>query len=464
VSLAPARGGGAPRETARRRVEGGGLRRGLAALAALLWAGPVLAVGSSAPSIPAPPSLVGKVTLPETLKVLEERSLDVVAADLAVMTAAAQVKTAGAVPNPALGFSIGRSWLCDSAGCDSPVLAGSLGDQGALAFLVTGQRGLAVGAAEQGLRAAEAARADVLRNAIYVLKKAYADASMARRAVEFSQEEEKAAGEVLARARERRARGELSESDVSRLEVLQLQLQQLVDRARQADRQAHAALAQVLGVRGASVAAFFVDGSEVASARVPPRLEGATLEGLTASALRDRPDVVASRAQVEQGRLASELARRLVIPQFSLQLGYTMQGNSTGWFTPPTGTVGISVPIPAFYQQQGQIQAADAASLGAQVALARAEVAVTAEVATAWAGMTAARSSAERAEGQLLERSRASRDLLVEEHRRGDATMLEVLDAHRTLLRIELDYLQTLGEYWGAVFELEKAVGGTFHP
>jgi cobalt-zinc-cadmium efflux system outer membrane protein len=321
-----------------------------------------------------------------------------------------------------------------------------------------------VGTAEQGLRAAEAGRADVLRNATYLLKKAYADAAMALRALKFSREEEQAAGEVLARARERRARGELSASDVARLEVLQLQLQQLVDRAEQSYRQAHIAVAQVLGARGAAAVAFHVDGSEVGSATVPPRLDGATLEGLTAAALRDRPDVVQARAQVEQGRLASTLARRQVIPQFSLQLGYAQQGSPAGWFTPPTGTVGISVPIPAFYQQQGQIEAADAASLGAQLALARAEVAVTAEVATAWAGMTAARSAAARAEGTLLERSRAARDLLREEHARGDATLLEVLDAHRTLLRNEIEYLQILGSYWGAVFELEKAVGGTFHP
>jgi cobalt-zinc-cadmium efflux system outer membrane protein len=439
-------------------------RRAAVALAAWLAAGPAGAVGISVPSIPAPPVLSGTVTLPQTLQVLEERSLDVVAADLAVMTAAAQVKTAGAVPNPALGFSVGHSWQCDSTGCNSPVLAGSLGDQGALAFLVTGQRGLAVGAAEQGLRAAEAGRADVLRNATYLLKKAYADAAMALRALKFSREEERAAGEVLARARERRAEGRISASDVNRLEVLQLQLQQLVDRADETHRRAHAALAQVLGARGASVAAFHVDGGEVASATVPPRLDGATLEGLTASALRDRPDVAAARAQVEQGRLAAELARRLVIPQFALQVGFTQQGNTSGYFTPPTGTVGLSIPIPAFYQQQGQIEAAAAASLGAQLALARAETAVTAEVATAWAGMTSARSAANRAETQLRERARATRDLLLEDLRRGDATLLEVLDAHRTHLRAELEYLDTLGAYWGAVFELERAVGGSFHP
>jgi cobalt-zinc-cadmium efflux system outer membrane protein len=438
--------------------------RGTVALAMAAGAGTALAVGSGPPSIPAPPALVGQVTLPQTLRLLEERSLDLVAADLAVLAAAAQVRTAGAVPNPALGFAIGRSWQCDGTGCDAPVLAGTLGDQGALAFLVTGQRGLAVDAAEQGYKAAEASRADVLRNATAALKKAYVVAATSRRAALFTREEAEAARAVVVRARERRARGEISEADLARIEVQQLQVEQAGDRAEQAHRQAHAALAQVLGARGHSTAAFHVDGREVATAATPPRLEGATLEALTAVALRDRPDVAAARAQVEQGRLSSELARRLVIPQFSLQLGYTQQGNPSGWFTPPTGTVGLSIPIPAFYQQQGQIAAADAASAGAQLALARVAAAATAEVANAWAAMTSARSAASRSEGQLRERARASRDLLLEDLARGDASLLEVLDAHRTHLLGELDYLQTLGSYWIAVFELEKAVGGTFHP
>jgi len=436
-----------------------------AALAACVLLAAAGARGDSdRPVPPPPPRFPSVLRLEDALRLLEDHSLDVASADAAVRGARAQVRLAGAVPNPSLGFGLGRSWDCPAGtGCTSPLWSGSLGDQGALAFLVTGQRGLAVDAAEQGLRAAGATRDDVLRNQTFQVKQQFVNTAVAARALQFTREEASLAAETVALARKRLSAGAISEADVARLEVLQMQLEQAVNRAEQAYLQARVALAQLLGSRPAS-AEFEVDPTPVLTAAVPPRLAGATLGSLTEEAGRRRPDAVAARAQVEQARLAASLARRQLIPQFTLQLSYSQQGSTGNYFTPPTGTIGLNVPIPVFYQQQGQIGQADATAQAAEVSLARLETQVAGDVATAWAAMTAARSAAERSERRLLDRSRLARDLVKIQYEKGAAGLLDLLDAERTHLSNQIDYLQLLDAYWVAVFQLEQAVGEGYLP
>jgi cobalt-zinc-cadmium efflux system outer membrane protein len=250
---------------------------------------------------------------------------------------------------------------------------------------------------------------------------------------------------------------------VARLEVLHLQIEQLVDRAMQSLEQSRAALAQLLGLRSA-FPSFAVDPGPTATALPPSPLAEATLASLSAQALSTRPDLAAARAQVEQARLQASLARRQVIPQFQLQAQYQQQGSPGGWFTPPTASVGLSVPLPILYQQQGQIGVADAAIAAAEATVAKVEAQVVSDVSTAYASYQASRRSAQRAEQRLLPRSQDSRNLVQIQYAKGAASLLDFLDAQRTHLVNEIDYLTSLGAFWSAVFQLEQAVGASYLP
>ncbi len=437
----------------------------LPALAVLALLGPVPGAAAEPDGTVPPPvrDFPRNLTLADALRLLRDHSLDLATANAALSSAKAQVRVAGAVPNPEVGFSVGRSWQCQGAACDQLYWSGSLSDQGALAFVATGQRGLAVGAAEQSVRAAEASRNDTVRNATFQMKQQFVNTAIAQRAVQFTRDEAKLSLETVELARKRLQAGAISDADLARLEVLAMQLEQAADRADQAYQQAKTALALVLGVRPAPVD-FQVDAPEVSSALSPPGLAGATLQALTSEAQERRPDVAAARAQVEQARLSASLARRQLIPQFSLQLGYYQQGSSGNYINYPTGTIGISVPLPVFYQQQGQIGQADAANWTAEVALAKLEAQVASDVATAWSAMVSSRSAAQRAEQHLLARSRDARDLVNIQYAKGAASLLDLLDAERTHISNEIDYLQSLGAYWLAVFQLEQAVGASYVP
>ena len=436
----------------------------LGAAAALLGlGGPWIGSAAGDAGVPGAPTLAGRLGLDDAVRMLRESSLDLVAADAALADAGARVEAAGALPNPILTFGVGTSWQCSGGGCEHPLYAVSLSDQSALSMLATGQRRLALDVARGGFRAAQAARDDALRNALFSLKRQMVAVSMADRVQLLALQEAAAARDAVARARQAVAAGSLKEADVSRLEVVQLQIEQGEDAADRSLRQAKAALAQLLGARG-TPADFQVDLEPLHAARWPQALAGATLAMLHERAIRQRPDLGAARLQLEQARAQVALARRQAIPPLSLQVGYTMQGTHHDWFTPPTGSVALSVPLPVLYRQEGQVAQAEAAALAADVALARAEGQVTSDVVSAWAALTAARSAARRAEDRLLPRARTAEQQVREELGRGGATLGELLDSQRARIAAELEVIQSVGAYWIALFQLEQALGTALIP
>lgn len=404
-----------------------------------------------------------ELTFDDAVRIARERSPDVALADASVAAARAQARIAGALPNPAASFMAGWSSQCGDPGCNLPAYVATLGDQGAVAFLVTGQRGLAVDAAGEGVRAAEAGRLDALRNLEFAVKRQFVTTSVAFRGVVFGRHEAQRAREAVELGRRRQAAGEITANDLSRLSLLLLQVEQAIDQAEFGHEQARLLLAQLLGMQDGAPAFDVVPGL-ILSADPPAALATATLPALLAEARQRRPDLVVARAQLDAARASAALARRKVIPQFQLQAQYAQQGATGGWFTPPTASVGLSVPLPVLDQQQGQVGAADAAVTAAEASLRKAEAQVAADVGTAFAAFQASRKQARRAEQELLALSRDVRDTVGEEYAKGTASLLDYLDTQRSRIRNEVEYLGTLQEFWTAVFQVERAVGTTYLP
>ena len=414
-------------------------------------------------ALPTAEDLPAELTFEDAVRIARDRSPDAAIASAGVDAARAQALAAGAVPNPAATFMAGWSSQCGDPGCTQPTYLAALGDQGALAAVLTGQRGLAVDAAVQGTRGAEASRLDAMRNLEYEVKRQFVATSLALRAVEFAHREAARANDAVILGRKRQAAGEIPAAELSRLELLRLSVEQIVDRAELAHEQARVALAQLLGLRDGPPP-FTVVAGPTASASPPPQLAGATLPELTAEARRTRPDLAAARARVEEARALAELARRRVIPQFQIQAQYVQQGAPGGWFTPPTASFGISLPLPVLYQQQGQIGAADAGVAVAEATVAKVEAQVVAEVAGAFATFQSSLRTARRAETQMLALSRGVRESVGSDYAKGAASLLDYLDTQRSRILQEIDYLTTLQTFWSAVFQLERAVGVGFVP
>jgi len=60
-------------------------------------------------------------------------------------------------------------------------------------------------------------------------------------------------------------------------------------------------------------------------------------------------------------------------------------------------------------------------------------------------------------DGRLFARALRARDLIEVQYSKGAATLLDLLDAQRTLLAVSGERLTLLANYWNAVAQLEAA-------
>lgn len=438
-----------------------------AVVIAAACAGP-LSTRAAQPSVDTA-GLPPRLTLADATRIFRERGLDLLIADAAVASAEGDLRAAGAVANPQLSAQYGRSktyGTCTDAlgnpapcGSVSEALYGiGISDSAAAFDALTGKRGLRVAAARAALEAARASRADAERTIGSQVKQAVAQVALAQESLRFSREVAESQARALELTRTREAAGAISEADVARVEVAKLEADQAVDTAAQGVRDARSALAFLLGVRG-EAPEFEVDAPELARSREPAALAGATVAALLARAVERRPDLKAARLEQERARSALALARRQRIPDVTLSLDYTQQGTTNQAITPPTLTLGVSLALPIFYQQQGEIQRAQADVSTQSLQATKLEAQVASDVATALSAYLASGALVRRMEGALLARAERARDLVRVQYEKGAASLLDLLDAQRTFVATRVEYLQDLEGYWTAIFKLEAAVG-----
>ncbi|HEY2748562.1 MAG TPA: TolC family protein, partial [Polyangia bacterium] len=233
---------------------------------------------------------------------------------------------------------------------------------------------------------------------------------------------------------------------------------QSVDAAEQALRAAKVQLAFLLGVRG-RVPDYQVD-QDLPKFFVPSPLTSATVDSLLASAIDHRPDLKALKLQRERALASVSLAKRQRFPDLSLNVQYSQQaGTSNLAAQPPTVSLGIIGTLPLFYFQQGEIKKAEADARTQELQLAKTEAQLSSDVEAALNAFVSTRKLVERMEGRLLDRVKRARDLVLLQYQKGAASLLEYLDAQRTFIANNVEYLQDLANYWTAIYQLEAAVG-----
>jgi outer membrane protein, heavy metal efflux system len=138
---------------------------------------------------------------------------------------------------------------------------------------------------------------------------------------------------------------------------------------------------------------------------------------------------------------------------------YQQQGLGSLAPTPPMMTFGASLPIPLFYQQQGEIRRAEADREAASITRRRLDTLLGADIDSAFNAFVSARSIVQRYETALLERAKRAREITQVQFNAGSATLTDLLDAQRSFVQVNSDYYVELVNYWAAVFSLEQAVG-----
>jgi cobalt-zinc-cadmium efflux system outer membrane protein len=164
----------------------------------------------------------------------------------------------------------------------------------------------------------------------------------------------------------------------------------------------------------------------------------------------------AARVRIAQARKVLTLAQRQVIPDVTISAFYDQdQGNQF----PRTGGFGISIPIPLFYQQKGEISQARVGLTSSELALRQAEYDVRTEVMKALAAWQGADSIARRFETSVVMRIENLRKAQEIAYQKGAVGVLDLIDAERSYRAIMLDYYAALANRSKAWADLLMAYG-----
>ena len=177
-------------------------------------------------------------------------------------------------------------------------------------------------------------------------------------------------------------------------------------------------------------------------------------------ALDNRPDLKLSAAQVNRARASLQLARRLRFPDISLNLQYEQEGSASGatyidpttksqvvvaGITPPTLQLSLTATLPLFYQQQGEIRKAQADVRTQLLGAGKIGAQILSDVTSSYAAFQGSRELVARMETEMLAQVARVRDLVEIQYHKGAASLLDYLDAYRTYIATNVEYIQDLG-------------------
>lgn len=406
------------------------------------------------------------LSLEDAVRTARSRGFDVLAAEAEVRGARADVRAAGALPNPTLTGYVGRTFNYDPnapgcEGCSRASFFGELSDEGLVEGAITRKRALRAAVARHALDVARYARADAERIILAHVKIQYLQTAAARARLEFVRDVATSLARAVEVNRVRYPRV-IDEGQLARVEQESLRAEQEIDRSRRAYRQEQIDLGLALGMTG-EMPELDVDRSVLAF-RVPSGLQNLDKGALLTMARENRPDRKLASARAEQGEANVALVRRERFPDIELRLQYQQTGTGQDAAQPPTLSIGAAMPLPILNQRQGIIGRAEADRDAASVERRRVESTLTADLESAYNAFITAKAIVERYENQLLERARRAREITLVQFNAGSATLTDLLDAQRSWVQAESDHNAELVNYWAAVFLLEQAIGKELVP
>ncbi|PAU95819.1 transporter [Aliifodinibius salipaludis] len=171
--------------------------------------------------------------------------------------------------------------------------------------------------------------------------------------------------------------------------------------------------------------------------------------------IQRNPDVARWATELQQRESALDLAQARGIPDIIVSGGYKRAENLGA----SAAIVGVSIPLPFFDRNQGNIKAA-------KYQLSRVETQREAAVSqtykalqTAYNRLNAAAHEVNQLQEQVLPGAKTAFEAAQTGYRQGKFDYLEVLDAQRTLFSTRTRYIQALAEYNRAVAEVERLIG-----
>ena len=389
-------------------------------------------------------------TLDAVLAATAARHPLVEAARARVSAARGTRRTAGALPNPVATYQV------ENAPFPGRVAPPGL-ERETATFLTLPleplyQRWSRTRGANEEIRAAEAALVAVRRQVALDAAHAFYRVALAQVSLATAEETRSAIERLASFNRVRVTEGAAAEGDLIRVQV---ELDRAATEVALEQVELARARAELLPFLGSSADA----GTALDSVRVaepPVATEVVALPAIVTFVSRarlGRPELVEARARVAAAGAETAYQRALTVRQIGATFGSKRVSGESSMIA------GVSVPLPLFDQNRGEVQRASAERAAAERELEWAERTVAAQVRGAYEAADRLSAQVARLQGTFLARAEESRRIALAAYEEGAANLLQVLDASRALGDARLTYYRVLLAQRQSLLDLAVAAG-----
>jgi cobalt-zinc-cadmium efflux system outer membrane protein len=310
--------------------------------------------------------------------------------------------------------------------------------------------------ASQAKRVIEAQYQDAVRLQIDALYQAYVQALAARETLRYAEASTAGLTRLLEQTQRLLRGGERSRGDVDRVQI-QLDAAQIgLADAQEALRAALRQLGPLIRIRPTDAEALELRGTIEDRAPPPP-----SSEELIELALNNRPDLISFRLGVGLAQADVRLAyAERYQDVYVLYQPYTFQDNSVfDRRSARSWAVGVTVPLPLYNRNQGNIQRAQINVSQTRTQLAAVELRVLTEVRQAERDYQVSRAAVRSIERELLPGARRVRDETFRRYTQGEVALVDYLLAQREYNDIVRQYRDTQVRHRRNMLTLNTAVG-----
>lgn len=391
------------------------------------------------------------VTISQAVREALANNLALLAERYSLSLADAQIVTAGLRPNPVL--SAGGDHL-DFVGTGFSEENGAGPPEYSVRvdwpFERGGKRSKRIELAEKAKEVARWQLLEATRKLVLEVQNAYVDVQLAKESLKLAEENLRSFNRVVEINTARVRSGDLAPVELTRTQIAALQFRNAAMRAHTTLRVASQRLQLLMG-RNVPSPTFDVIGE--------PRRDSFPFkfEDIVQRTLDARPDLQALRSDLARSQadiklqIANGKVDYSVGAEFRRQQGLAGKGSSLGFF--------VSIPLPVFNRNQGEIARAKEEEVQTGARIRALEADIRGEIRNAWYQYQTAGTLLSTIETEMLKQSRQVLETTEYTYRRGEAGLVDYLDAQRAFNDTMTAYIEARAEYARSLYQLETVSG-----
>ena len=172
-------------------------------------------------------------------------------------------------------------------------------------------------------------------------------------------------------------------------------------------------------------------------------------------------DLQSARKQAAKAEKDLPLARRSVIPDVTINGGYAHDPNN---INTETANLGVSVQVPLYYRNEGEVRKAEIAVDSAQLQIQQLAQAVRTDITNRVAVWRSASAIADAFERDALQHVKDIRDGAELSYQKGQTGILDLIDVQRDFREVMREFNNVLYNRTSAYIDLQAALASEVNP